>query len=80
MKWRLAFGVLCNKKIPLKLKGKFYRMIVRPSLLYGVGVLANQKNSHLEFHDRTKCIKVIVPLSKRKMLPRSIIHKVYEVK
>lgn len=36
MKWRLASGVLCVKKLPPKLKGKFYRVIVRPSLLYGV--------------------------------------------
>ena len=35
-KWRLASGVLCDKKISPKLKGKFYRLVVRPSLLYGV--------------------------------------------
>jgi len=28
-------GVLCDKKVPLKLKGKFYRATVRPALLYG---------------------------------------------
>ncbi|XP_070049343.1 uncharacterized protein [Nicotiana tomentosiformis] len=33
MKWRLAFGVLCDKKVPLKLKGKFYRAVVRPAML-----------------------------------------------
>ena len=27
---------MCDKKIPPKLKGKFYRLVVRPSLLYGV--------------------------------------------
>ncbi|XP_047267470.1 uncharacterized protein LOC107869169 [Capsicum annuum] len=36
MKWRLASGILCNKKVPPKLKGKFYRVVVRPALLYGV--------------------------------------------
>ena len=35
MKWRLATGVLCDKKVPLLLKGKFYRAVVRPAMLYG---------------------------------------------
>ncbi|EMS60091.1 Retinoblastoma-related protein 1 [Triticum urartu] len=35
MKWRQAFGILCDKRVPQKLKGKFYRMTVRPAMLYG---------------------------------------------
>jgi len=35
LKWRRTYGVLCDKKVPLKLKGKFYRTTVRPALLYG---------------------------------------------
>ncbi|XP_070049706.1 uncharacterized protein [Nicotiana tomentosiformis] len=35
MKWRLAFSTLCDKNVPPKLKGKFYRVVVRPTLLYG---------------------------------------------
>ncbi|XP_070046951.1 uncharacterized protein [Nicotiana tomentosiformis] len=34
MKWRLASGVLCDKKLPPKLKDKFYRVVVRPTILY----------------------------------------------
>jgi len=35
MKWRLTFGVLCDKNVPLRLKGKFYKVVVRPTMLYG---------------------------------------------
>ncbi|GKA21145.1 retrovirus-related pol polyprotein LINE-1 [Tanacetum coccineum] len=35
LKWRAATGILCDKNVPLKLKGKFYRVVIRPSMLYG---------------------------------------------
>ncbi|KAH0470061.1 hypothetical protein IEQ34_001619 [Dendrobium chrysotoxum] len=35
LKWRNASGLLCDRKVPLKLKGKFYKMVVRPAMLYG---------------------------------------------
>jgi hypothetical protein len=28
LKWRQASGVLCDKTVPQKLKGKFYRMAI----------------------------------------------------
>ncbi|OIT40319.1 exocyst complex component sec6 [Nicotiana attenuata] len=46
-KWRLASGVLCDKKVPQKLKGKFYRVVVRPAMLYGAECWP-VKNSHVQ--------------------------------
>ncbi|ONM53611.1 Retrovirus-related Pol polyprotein LINE-1 [Zea mays] len=35
LKWRQAAGVLCDPRVPHKLKGKFYRTTIRPAMLYG---------------------------------------------
>ncbi|GJR56637.1 ataxia telangiectasia mutated family protein [Tanacetum coccineum] len=35
LKWRAATGILCDKNVPLKLKGKFYKVAIRPAMLYG---------------------------------------------
>ncbi|KAL6516422.1 hypothetical protein OROGR_019727 [Orobanche gracilis] len=35
LKWKSAIGVLCDPDMPHRLKGKFYRTAIRPTLLYG---------------------------------------------
>ena len=35
LKWREASGVLCDRRMPIRLKGKFYKTVVRPAMLYG---------------------------------------------
>ena len=35
LKWRAATGLLCDRKFPSRLKGKFYRVAIRSVLLYG---------------------------------------------
>jgi hypothetical protein len=35
LKWRQTSGVLCDPRVPLKLKGKLYRTTIRPVMLYG---------------------------------------------
>jgi len=34
-RWKCALGVLCDKRMPVGLKDKVYRMVVRPAMLYG---------------------------------------------
>ena len=42
-KWKYTLGVLCDKRVPLGLKGKVYRMVVRPAVLYGLECWPLQK-------------------------------------
>jgi hypothetical protein len=35
LKWRQTSGVLCDPRVLLKLKDKFYRTVIRPTILYG---------------------------------------------
>ena len=34
LKWRVASGNLCDQKVPLRVKGKFYMVSIRIALLY----------------------------------------------
>jgi len=34
-KWRNASELVCNDKIPIRLKGRVYCMVIRPAVLYG---------------------------------------------
>ena len=40
MSWRKVSGVLCNKKLSAKVKGKMYKSVVRPTILYGMETVA----------------------------------------
>ena len=43
MEWRSASRLLCYCRIPIKLKGKFYKIAIRPTMLYGTKYQAIKK-------------------------------------
>jgi hypothetical protein len=45
LKWRQASGILCDKRVPQKLKGKFYRTAIRPTMLYGAECWLTKKTT-----------------------------------
>lgn len=47
LKWRTISQVLCDKKVLIKLKGKFYRIAILPIIPYGPKYLAI-KQMHID--------------------------------
>ena len=40
MNWRKVSRVLCDRKLSAKVKGKMYKSVVRPTMLYGMETVA----------------------------------------
>ena len=40
MSWRKVSGIPCDKKLSAKVKGKMYKSVVRPTMLYGMEMVA----------------------------------------
>jgi hypothetical protein len=47
VKWRQVSGILCDKKVPNKLKDKFYRTAIGPAMMYGAECWAT-KGQHIQ--------------------------------
>ena len=41
--WRRVLGVICDKRLPARVKGKVYSSVVRPAILYGLETVAVTK-------------------------------------
>ncbi|KAK3505580.1 hypothetical protein QTP70_004943, partial [Hemibagrus guttatus] len=46
--WRKVSGVLCDGKISARIKGKVYRTVVRPAMLYGLETVSLRKRQESE--------------------------------
>ncbi|KAK3524970.1 hypothetical protein QTP86_011790 [Hemibagrus guttatus] len=46
--WRKVSGVLCDQKISARIKGKVYRTVVRPAILYGLETVSLRKRQESE--------------------------------
>ena len=46
--WRGMSGVICDRRVPDRMKGKVYRVAVRPAMLYGMETVALTKRQEAE--------------------------------
>ena len=41
--WRKVSGVICDRRLPARVKGKVYSSVVRPAMVYGLDTVAVTK-------------------------------------
>ena len=41
--WRRVSGVICDRRLPARVKGKVYSSVVRPAMVYGLEMMALTK-------------------------------------
>ena len=41
--WKRCIGVLCDRRMSVKLNGKVYKTVVRPAMLYGADLGNNER-------------------------------------
>ena len=64
MKWKEVSGVMCNRKMPVELKDKVFKIIIRPVMTYGSECWAVKKKYEkpkVENEMKTEIDMVILP-------------------
>ena len=46
--WRRVSGVICDQRVSARMKGKVYKTVVRPAMLYGLEAVALTKRQEAE--------------------------------
>ena len=46
--WRKLSGMLCDKRVPARVKGKIHQTVVRPSMMHGLETVGTTKNQEAE--------------------------------
>ena len=75
-----ASSVLCDRRIPLRLKGKYYKTAIRPAMLYGIECWAVKKQFVSKMNvDEMKMLRWVCGKTKRDKIRNKRIHNMIEV-
>ncbi|KAK3575213.1 hypothetical protein QTP86_021994 [Hemibagrus guttatus] len=61
--WRKVSGVLCDRKISARIKGKVYRTVVRPAMLYGLETVSLRKRQESELEHGHTALSLAIKFS-----------------
>ena len=56
--WRRVSGVICDKRLPARVKGKVYSSVVRPAMVYGLETVGHKETSERDGSCRDENVEV----------------------
>ena len=64
--WRRVSGVICDRRLPARVKGKVYSSMVRPAMVYGLETVAVTKKQVKEMEvSKMKMLKVAMGVTRK---------------
>ncbi|EYC29922.1 hypothetical protein Y032_0005g2334 [Ancylostoma ceylanicum] len=80
MRWRTATGILCDKKMPIRLKSKVYRTVVRPVALYGTECWAATKDTKQVLHTmEMRMLRWSMGVTLKDKVPNEVVRSTFGV-
>ena len=65
--WRKVSGVICDRRLPARVKGKVYSSVVRPAVMYGLETVAVTKKQVEEMEvAEMKMLRFAIRLTKKR--------------
>ena len=71
-RWRKVSGVICNRRLPARVKGKVYSSVVRPAMMYGLATMAVTKKQVKEMEvAEMKMLRFAMGVTKKDKISKS---------
>ena len=58
--WRRMSGVICDRRVPARVKGKVYKVAVRPAMLYGLETGTDEKTGGGDGGGRVEDVAIFI--------------------
>ena len=78
--WRKVSGVICDRRLPARIKGKVYSSVVRPAMVYGLETVAVRKKQTKEMEvAEMKMLRFAMGLTRKDKIRNEYIRSTVEV-
>ena len=78
--WRKVTGIICDRRLPARVKGKVYSSVVRPAMVYGLETVAVTKKQVEEMEvAETKILKFVMGVTRKDKIRNEYIRSTVKV-